>query len=49
MVIKWHHYKLKTVQFIDDMDDVQLMTWRWAEGVWWVIESVFFNSSDKGF
>ena len=31
------------------MNDVQMMMWRWGDRAWWVIESVFLRSPDKGF
>ena len=31
---------MKTVQSIDEMNYVKLMTWVWGDRAWWVIESV---------
>ena len=30
-------------------NDVQMMMWGWGDRAWWVIESVFLCSPDKGF
>ena len=30
-------------------NDVQMMMWGWGDRAWWVIESVFLRSIDKGF
>ena len=46
---KWHCNTLKPVQSIDEIDDVQMTMWRWGDRAWWVIESGFLHSPDKGF
>ena len=43
---KWHCNTIKTLQSIDEINDVQMMMWGWR---WWVIESVFLLSPNKGF
>ena len=40
---------IETVQIIDEMTDVQMMMWAWGDRTWWVIESIFLHSPDKGF
>ena len=40
---------METVQLIDEMNDVQMMMWAWGDRAWWVIESIFLHSPDKGF
>ena len=34
---------------MDEMNDVQMMMWGWGDRAWWVIESVFLRSPNKGF
>ena len=31
------------------MNDAQMMMWGWDDRAWWVIESVFLRSPDKGY
>ena len=40
---------METVQVIDEMNDVHMMMWAWGDRTWWVIESIFLHSLDKGF
>ena len=38
---------LKTVQSVDEMNDVHIMTWGWGDSAWrFIVESVFLHSSD---
>ena len=46
---KWHYNTIKTLYSINEMKDVQMMMWGWGDRTWWVIESVFHRSPDKGF
>ena len=36
------------MQSIDEINAVQMMKWWWGDRAWWVIESVFLHSLDKG-
>ena len=46
---KWQFNMIKTVQSIDEMNDVQMMTWGRGHRAWRVFESVFLHSPNKGF